>query len=96
VFKGRPHANLVSGYGDEFAKALEQSAPGEWRALRTRDGWRAVRLDAVVAGKAALFEALRGPVLQDWTDATMAELRTQAVRALLAKYKVRTEGAAQP
>src|SRR5262245_32832797 len=37
VFKGRPHANIVQGYGDEFAKALEASPAGEWRALPTRD-----------------------------------------------------------
>jgi len=33
-------------------------------------------------------------VLQDWTDATMAEQRTAAVRALGARYKVRVEGRA--
>ena len=32
------------------------------------------------------FEALRGVVLQDWTDAMMAEQRTAAVRALGKKY----------
>lgn len=92
VFKGRPHANLVQGYGAEAAKAIEDTPAGEWRAVQTRDGWRAMRMDAVVAGRAASFEPLRNVVLQDWTDATMAELRTAGVRALAKKYKIRYEG----
>lgn len=93
VFKGRPHANLVDGYGEEFARAFEQSAPGEWRALRTRQGWRAMRLDAVTAARPASFESLRGVLMHDWTDAVMSEQRTAAVRALAKKYTVKREGA---
>lgn len=93
VFKGRPHANLVEGYGEEFARAFETSAPGEWRALRTRQGWRAMRLDAVTPARPASFDALRGVVLHDWTDAVMSEQRSAAVRALAKKYTVKLEGA---
>jgi hypothetical protein len=93
VFKGRPHANIVQGYGEDFARALEAAAPGEWRGLRTRDGWRAMRLDTASAAKPATFEAYRGVVLQDWTDATMSEQRTAAVRALAKKYAVQRESA---
>ena len=32
-------------------------------------------------------------VLQDWTDAVMAEQRSAAVRALAQKYTVKTDGA---
>ncbi len=91
VFKGRPHSNIVQGYGEEFARALEAAPPGEWRAYRTRDGWRAMRLEAVSAARPASFEALRGVVLQDWTDAVMSEQRTAAVRALAKKYTVQHE-----
>jgi hypothetical protein len=94
VFKGRPHANLVQTYGDDFAKALEAAPVGEWQAHRTSAGWRAMRLEAVTPAKPAVFETLRGVILQDWTDATMAEQRTAAVRALAKKYVVRIEGAA--
>ncbi|MEP7057867.1 MAG: peptidylprolyl isomerase [Caldimonas sp.] len=95
VFKGRPHANLVQGYGSEFADALERSAPGEWRALQTKHRWRAIRLDAITQARPASFEALRGVVLQDWTDATLAEQRSAAVRVLARKYTVKIEAAAQ-
>ncbi|MFY9511942.1 MAG: hypothetical protein WAQ05_13320, partial [Rubrivivax sp.] len=40
------------------------------------------------------FERLRGVVLQDWTDATMADLRTAAVREMEKKYIVRHEAVA--
>ena len=94
VFKGRPHANIVQGYGDEFAKALEESPAGKWHALPTREGWRAVQLESVTPPRPADFERLRGVVLQDWTDATMAEQRTAAVRALARKYTVNSHNEA--
>jgi hypothetical protein len=93
VFKGRPQANLVQSYGTEFAQAVEQAAPGEWRALRSTVGWRTIRVDAVAAPRPASFERLRGVVVQDWTDAIMAEQRTAAVRALGKKYSVKFEAA---
>ncbi len=93
VFKGRPQANLTESYGLEFAKMLGESPTGEWRAYSTREGWRAIRLDLMTPSKPAVFERLRGVVLQDWTDATMAEQRTAAVRALAKKYNVKTETA---
>jgi hypothetical protein len=91
VFKGRPHANLVQSYGVDFARALAASPVGKWTALPTRDGWRAMRLDALVAAKTAAFETWRGPVMHDWTDAAAAEQRSAAVRALAKKYKVKRE-----
>ena len=94
VFKGRPHENLVQSYGPGFAKALEETPVGDWRALPTSDGLRVVRLDAVSSPKPASFEALRDVVLADWTDATMAQQRTDAVRARGKKYRIKFEGVA--
>jgi hypothetical protein len=91
VFKGRPHTNLVESYGAPLAEALVKSQPGAWQAFHTRDGWRAMRLDAITPPRPGAFAALRGVVLQDWTDATAAEQRTAAVRALARKYKVTYE-----
>lgn len=91
LFKGRPHANLVQSYGDAFAKALEAASPGTWLALQGKDGWRAVRLESLAAARPAQFEVLRPVVMQDWTDATMAEQRSAAVATLAKKYKVQVE-----
>ncbi len=95
VFKGRPHDNLLQSYGADFAKALEEAPPSEWRTYKTREGWRAIRLESATPAKPASFDVLRGVVLQDWADATMAEQRSAAVRALAKKYDVRYESAAK-
>jgi PPIC-type PPIASE domain len=94
VFDGRPHANIVQSYGAEFAAALEASPPGQWRALPHADAWRVMKLQAATPAKAASFEPLRGVVLQDWTDAVLAEQRSAAVRELAKKYTVKTEASA--
>jgi hypothetical protein len=94
VFEGRPHANIVQSYGADFAAALEASPPGQWRALAHGDAWRVMKLQATTPAKLASFEALRGVVLQDWTDAVLAEQRSAAVRELARKYTVRTEATA--
>ena len=91
VFKGRPHASLVDSYGAEFARALAEAQPSVWQAVHTRDGWRAMRVNAITPAKPAVFEALRGVVLHDWIDATAAEQRTAVVRGLARKYKIRYE-----
>ncbi len=94
VFRSRPQQNLVQSYGADFAAQLAAAAPGEWRALSSSGGWRAVRLDALSAPKPAVFEALRNVVLQDWTDITLAGQRTAAVRAMAGKYTIVTGSAA--
>jgi hypothetical protein len=95
VFKSRPHANIVQSYGEAFAKALEAGPVGEWRALATREGWRAVRLDQVSTPKPAQFEVLAGVVQQDWLDATMADLRTAQVREMARRYRIEIEADAR-
>jgi hypothetical protein len=96
VFKGRPHANLVTSYGETFAKALETLPPGEWRALPHERSFRVVRLEAVTPPKPADFESLRGIVLQDWKESSMAEQRAVAVRAMARKYKIEIAPVARP
>ena len=93
VFSDRPHSNIVQSYGAQFADALEASPPGEWRALQDKQGWRAMRLESMAPAQPADFEQLRGIVLQDWTDAVMAEQRSSAVRALAQKYTIEVDGA---
>ena len=95
VFKGRPVDNLVQSYGPDFARALAIAPPGVWTAQTSRDagqvGWRAMRLEAITPPKPALFETLRGVVLQDWTDATLAAQRSASVAALAKKYSITFE-----
>jgi PPIC-type PPIASE domain len=95
VFTGRPHANIVQSYGEEFAKELESLPRGEWRAIKSSSGLRIMRLEAVSEARPASFDALRGIVLQDWTDATMSEQRSNAVRALAKKYTITVQADTQ-
>jgi hypothetical protein len=95
VFKRRPYGNVAASYGEAFAAALAGATDGDWRALRATDGWHVVRVRAGSPAVPADFDALRGVVLQDWTDAVMAEQRTAAVRALGQKYRIRHDGAAR-
>jgi hypothetical protein len=91
VFTGRPHENLVQSYGAEFAAALEAAKPGEWQVIASTAGLRAVKLESISEPEPAEFESLRGVVLQDWTDAVLAEQRSAAVKALAMKYKIKAE-----
>ena len=95
VFKGRPRENLLQSYGAEFTQALETASASRWQALRARDGWHVVRLVRATPGRPADFDALRTVVQQDWTDATLSEQRSAAVRALAAKYVIRNEALAK-
>ncbi|MFT3931616.1 MAG: peptidylprolyl isomerase [Spongiibacteraceae bacterium] len=88
VFKDRPQTNLEQSYGVDFRKAIDELTPGSWHAVKARDGWHAVRIDTITPARPAVFEILRGVVLQDWKDATAAELRTASVRELEKKYRV--------
>ena len=91
LFKHRPRENLVQSYGAEFAAALDASPVGEWRALATKEGWRAMRLESISKPQPADFENIQGLVKHDWVDATLAEQRSAAVSALAKKYTVKVE-----
>jgi hypothetical protein len=91
VFTARPHGNVVQSYGEDFAAALVASPPGEWRAIQSKEGWRAMRLESIAPAQPAKFEQLQGVVLQDWTDAVMSEQRSAAVQALAKKYTIKIE-----
>jgi len=93
VFTARPHENIVQSYGAEFAAAIEAAPVGEWQTFPSREGHRVMRLKSMTAASPATFDNLAGMVLQDWTDARMAEQRSVAVSALARKYTVKTTDA---
>jgi hypothetical protein len=91
VFRDRPRPNIVESYGEDFARSLDEATPGEWRALRTRNGWRAILPGSASPPKPADYDQVRGVVLQDWSDIVMSEQRSAAVRSLARKYTVKYE-----
>lgn len=88
IHRGRPAASIAPTWGEAFATALPTLPIGEWRALDSSAGPRVVRVEAYVERQPVEFEAARGRVAQDWKDATAAEARTAAVRALESKYRL--------
>jgi PPIC-type PPIASE domain len=91
VFKGRPQENLTQSYGPELGDQLAKAKPGEWQALKTSAGWRAMRLNSITPYRPASFDALSPAVLQDWKDAIASEERSKAVHELAKKYKIKYE-----
>jgi hypothetical protein len=88
VFRGRPVATINDGFGPEFSTLLSELPPERWHVLDSREGPRAIYVEGRSPGVAADFDAIRDRVELDWRDQRMAELRTEAVRALAARYRL--------
>jgi hypothetical protein len=95
VFKARPRPNLVQSYGAEFTAALEALPVGQWAALASREGLRAVRLESHKPGVASAYEAVAASVYADWKEDTMQRMTSAAIRAQGRKYRVEIAGAAK-
>jgi len=91
VFKARPAENIEQSYGARFAETLAASTPGQWEAIESKGGWRAIRLEVITPPKPADFEQLRNVILADWTDLTMAQQRSDEVAKLARKYTITIE-----
>jgi hypothetical protein len=89
VFESRPYPTIVQGYGEDAARDLQSLALGQWQAVHTRDGWRAMRVQSVMPSQPANFQQMYNVVLQDWTDEVMAAQRSAAVKQMADKYIIR-------
>ena len=96
VFRSRPLASIRQVFGDGVAEQLADVPLKRWQAMQTAQGPRAMMVELRQDGRTARFEDVRDTVQQDWHDQRMAELRTQAVRALTQKYSLRTATEAKP
>jgi len=95
VFTARPQANIDQSYGPDFTRAMQAVPLQTWQAVKSKDGWRAIRVEALTPARPGQFELLRNVVQQDWTDATLAEQRSAAVRTLAKNYTIQLTGGAQ-
>ncbi len=86
VYRGRPMASVRDGFGPAFTELVSELPLNRWQVLDSRDGPRAILIEARRPGAPAVLAAMRDRVLQDWRDQRMAELRSGAVRALAQKY----------
>lgn len=89
VFKDRPRPNIVQSYGETFMKGLAAGVPaGSWMLLSSTTGPRVVRLLEIKPGKSADFELMRPDLIKDWRNEALAKVTTDAVRELVARYRV--------
>lgn len=96
VYRGRPVASVRDGFGQAFSDLVSELPLNTWQVLDSRDGPRAVLIESRSPGAPAELATMRDRVLQDWKDQRMAELRTEAVRALGQKYTLRVAAQDQP
>lgn len=89
VFRSRPLASIEQAFGKDFANQLADVPLKQWQAMQTAQGPRAMMVEVRQAGQAVRFEDVQETVQKDWFDQRMAELRTEAVRALTQKYSLR-------
>ncbi|MCB9572490.1 MAG: peptidyl-prolyl cis-trans isomerase [Kofleriaceae bacterium] len=87
-FRGRPLADLARAFGDEFVAGLDDQVPGAWVRRRSRFGLHLVRVDRVVAGRAADFAAARLDVREAWRQARSDAAVAAAVRRERAGWEI--------
>ncbi|WP_027556960.1 peptidyl-prolyl cis-trans isomerase [Bradyrhizobium sp. Cp5.3] len=87
----RPVASLAASFGEEFRDALLTIPQGEWKVLRSKDGWHVARLDSRRQGTLASLETVRDEAARIWHTEETRKLAWEAVKRLKTSYQVRYE-----
>ncbi len=88
-FSRMPLDRIVALFGDSFAQAVAQSAPGNWAGpLRSGYGLHLVLVTAVEPGKLPPFEQVRPAVEREWFAERRAAVQATQYQSLLAGYRV--------
>jgi hypothetical protein len=87
-YRGRTLPALTEQFGAEFVAGLDRQPIGAWQRRRSRHGWHLVRLDRVVAARAADFATARLDAAKTWRDAQRARAVEAEVHRLRAAWKI--------
>jgi hypothetical protein len=88
-FNRTPLDRIAALFGDSFAQAVAQSAPGGWVGpLRSGYGLHLVLVTAVEPGKLPPFEQVRSAVEREWFAERRAAVQAAQYQSLLAGYGV--------
>jgi hypothetical protein len=88
-FNRTPLDRIAALFGDSFAQAMAQSAPGGWVGpLRSGYGLHLVLVTAVEPGKLPPFEQVRSAVEREWFAERRAAVQAAQYQSLLAGYGV--------
>ena len=88
---GRPVASLAASFGDDFRDGLLTMPQGEWKILRSRDGWHVVRLDSRRQGTLVSLDAVHEQAARMWRTEETRKLAWEAVTRLKTSYQIRYE-----
>jgi hypothetical protein len=87
----RPVASIAPSFGEEFRDALLTMQQGQWKVLRSKDGWHVARLDSRRQGTPANLETVREEAAKIWHTEETRKLAWEAVKRLKTSYQVRYE-----
>ena len=88
-FSRMPLDRIAALFGESFAQAVAQSAPGGWAGpLRSGYGLHLVLVTAVEPGKLPAFEQVRSAVEREWFADRRAAVQAAQYQALLSGYRV--------
>lgn len=87
----RPVASLAASFGEDFRDALLSMPQGQWKVLRSKEGWHVARLDSRREGALASLENVRDEAARIWQTEETRKLAWEAVKRLKASYQVRYE-----
>jgi hypothetical protein len=88
---GRPVASLAASFGENFRDALLALPQGQWKVLRSKDGWHVVRLDSRRAGVLASLDNVRDEAVRLWLTDETRKRAWEAVGRLKTAYTIRYE-----
>jgi PPIC-type PPIASE domain len=88
-FSRMPLDRVAALFGDSFAQAVAQSAPGSWVGpLRSAYGFHLVLVAAVEPGDLPPFEEVQAAVEREWFAERRAGAQAAQYQSLLAGYRV--------
>ena len=88
---GRPVASLAASFGDDFRDGLLAMPQGEWKMLRSKDGWHVVRLDSRRQGTLVSLDTVHEQATRMWRTEETRKLAWEAVKRLKTSYQIRYE-----
>jgi hypothetical protein len=88
-YRDRAPDYLGKEFGPQFARAVEQLAPGSWQGpIESGFGWHLVYVDTVIPGRVPAFEEIEADVKTAWLGEQKALAWEKAYKEMRARYTV--------
>jgi hypothetical protein len=91
-FESIPGSEIALQFGEEFARAVNDLAPGEWHGpVESGYGVHLVLVSARTEGRLPALEEVRDAVRREWSNAQREKANEVLYQRLLARYTVTIE-----